>query len=211
MESWLRALLSLAPSSIQSFATGVRDRILALYSWVNKVLVGAFAGWVRFATALGHARNWITWAIGEGYLTMRWIATIRVPALIRFAVEAAIRGLVFAINAAEARAKALVTALTRLTNAAVASLTKTIADLRSWAVRKTNEIIATLIVVRDLVMTLLTSPTRLASWLAAAMTRELWLYADRNADKIFAWAQRRSLAYTVSAVKRIEQILGRIL
>lgn len=211
MEAWIRSLLSLAPGVITSFATGVRDRILALYSWINTVLTGVFNAWGKLTSAVSRARDWVTWAIGEAYLTAKWTVQIRVPALIRAGVDNLRRALTALIDAAEVRLKATLTALDKWAKAAVAAVSKGLSDLRSWAITSVNSVRDKLTNVTAIVYALLTSPGRLAAWLVGAMIAEIWRYIDANVDRIFLWAQRRSVAYTVGAVKRIEQILGRLL
>lgn len=211
MEAWIKSLLDLAPSSVRTLAAGIRDRILALYSWVNKVLTGAFSGWGKLATALLNARNWVVWGLGEAYGTLRWLILIKIPGFVSVKATELRTWATGVVNAAKTELKGLLTTLDKWVKAAIAAATSALNDLRTWATKRVNEITATLATVVSLVNALLTSPTRMAQWLVGAITKEIWLYAERNADRIFRWAQQKSIAFAVDKAKQIENLLGRLL
>jgi len=211
MDAWFRAILSLAPSTIVSFARGVGDRFSALFGWLSRALGNAYVALATLASVAAHMRGAIVNIAREIIATLKWYITVRVPALVKSALDSAVRVATALVNAAKVEYKALIATLDRWVKLAVSAVSKAVTDLREWTLEQVNSIIVTLVKVRDIVYLLLTSPTRLASWLVAAMVREIWLYADRNADRIAMWARQKSVAFTVDMAKRIEQIIGRLL
>lgn len=211
MEAWIKALLGLAPTSVQSFAGGVRDRLLTMYSWVSKAFIGGFAGWLKLTAVIALVRTWVVSPVREAYETLRWLATVRVPALISIAVTLLRTWATALVNLARAELKALVATLDKWTRAAVTKIVSAFNSFRAWATTNINQTIATLTAVKNIVVALLTVPSRLASWLVAAMLKEILSYTERNFARIFAWARQRSIAYAVDTVVRIEQVLGRII
>lgn len=211
MEAWLRLILSVAPSSIASFARGVGDRLVSLYTWVNTALTKARTGWGTIATWIPHLRGAINNIVKEILTTIRWLLTVWIPGRISTAINNLRRLLTQAIDAARRELGALVATLRQWAIARVSDLTNALSTFRKWISERVDATIATLTRVRDIVYALLTSPQRLASWLVGAMVNELWTYANRNSDRIAIWVRRRSVAYTVEIVKQIEHIIARLI
>lgn len=211
MESWIRGLVDAAESRLASFARAISDRIVALYSWVAATLTNAKAALGRLASAIGNAGNYIISTASETYLTIRWAITIRAPALIKAARDEVISWATGIVLSAETKLRALVSTLDRWATAAVNSVTNLLTTFREWATERINATIETLTKTATLVYSLLTIPSRLASWLVAAMVDELWRYADRNADRIAQWARARSVSFVTSNIARIEGIISRLL
>lgn len=211
MEAWIKALLGLAPTSVQSFAGGVRDRLLTMYSWVSKAFIGGFAGWLKLTAVVALVRTWVVSPVREAYETLRWLATVRVPALISIAVTLLRTWATALVNLARAELKALVATLDKWTRAQITKIISAFNSFKLWATTNINQTIATLTAVKNIVVALLTVPSRLASWLVAAMLKEILSYTERNFARILTWARQRSIAYAVDTVVRIEQVLGRII
>lgn len=211
MEAWIRNLINSAESRSESLARAIADRIIALYSWVNTTYTKAKAALGRLASAAGNAGSYILSTASETYLTLRWLITVRIPAVLKAANDSLVKWATGVVNAAKTELKSLITTLNAWAQKAIATVTSLLNAFKKWATDKINGTIETLTKVAIIVYNLLTVPSRLASWLVAAMTRELWLYADRNADKIAQWARARSVSFVTSNIARIEGILSRLL
>jgi len=211
MEAWLRLILSVAPSSIASFARGTADRFVSLFTWANTALTKMRTGWGTIATWIPHLRGAINNIVREILTTLQWLLRVWIPGQISTAINNLRRLLTQAIDLARRELSALITTLRTWAIARLNDITNALSTFRSWISARVDSAIATLTRVRDIVNTLLTSPERLARWLVGAMVRELYSYIDANFDRIILWFQRRSVAYTVSAVKRIEDLIARLL
>lgn len=211
MEAWIKNLINAARQALEDLGQAVTDRLLAFYNWVTKALTAVGGQFGRLLTAAGAVKTHLVSVVSEGLSTLTWLLKVRIPALIKAADEALRRWGAALVTAAKNELKGMLATLDKWAKSAWTTATKAIADLRSWATTQVNALLASLVYVRTIVVALLTSPARLASWLVGAMVSEIWRYADRNADRIILWAQRRSVAYTASMVGRIEQLLGRLL
>lgn len=211
MEAWFRAILSLAPSTVQSLARGIGDRFATLLSWLAVIFANGRKYWLAISLAWNRLRTSLKDLATETVTTVRWLITVWVPGRITVAVNNLRTLLTTAINAARREATSLVTTLRNWATARVNELVNALSTFRTWITGRVNATIATLAQVRDIVVMLLTSPERLARWVVAAMVRELYSYADSNFDRIASWVRRKSVAYTVSAVKRIEDVIARLL
>lgn len=211
MIDWIRDLFNAAEAQLEAFARAISDRIAALYSWILAGLSAAKAAWGRFANALSTVRSRIIETVDAIKAALEWLIITYVPRKVKEARDALIKWATQVITAAVNGLKALVATLDRWAKAAIATVTNALAAFRKWATDKINATIVLLTKVATIVYNLLTVPQRLASWLVAAMARELWLYADRNADKIAAWARARSISFVTSNIARIEGIISRLL
>lgn len=211
METWFRAILSAAPSSIQTFARAVGDRFATLLSWLAVIFANGRKYWLAISLAWNRLRTSLKDLAIETVNSVRWLVTVWVPGRISVAVNNLRTLLTTAITAARREATALVTTLRTWATARVNELVNALATFRTWITSRINSTIATLTQVRDIVWMLLTSPERLAKWAIAAIVRELYSYADGNFDRIASWVRRKSVAYTVTAVKRIEDVIARLL
>lgn len=211
MEAWLRLIISVAPSVASSLAKFVSDRLVALYNWVNGGLGKMRTGWGAIATWFPHLRGAIYNIAKEILTTIKWLMTVWIPGRISVAINNLRTLLTRAIDAARRELAALVSVLRAWAITQLNNITNALSTFRKWISDRVDATIATLNRVRDIVNMLLTSPERLAKWAIAAIVRELYSYVDSNFDRIMLWIQRRSVAYTVSAVKRIEDVIARLL
>lgn len=211
MEAWIKSLINAARQALEDLGQAVSDRLLAFYNWVTKALTAVGSQFGRLLTAAGAVKTHLVSLASESLTTLAWLLRTRIPALIKAADDALRKWGSALITAAKNELKGLITTLDKWAKSAWATATQSISDLRTWARTQVNSLLANITWVRTQVVALLTSPARLASWLVGAMIAEIWRYADKNADRIILWAQRRSVAYTVSMVNRIEQLLGRLL
>lgn len=211
MEEWINGLIGYVTSPLRDLISAVGERIGWVYSLIVRVLTSVKNAQGRLFNAVANFRNWITWAIGEAYLTLRWLITIKVPQMLANAQAALVRWATGAIQVSANALRSVILTLDRWIKARVSELLNTISDLRKWSLAQINSILDVLRRVRDIVYLLLTSPQRLAAWLVGAMTEELWRYANRNADKIAIWMRAKSVKYTLAAAGQIESIIARLL
>lgn len=211
MDRWIRDAINSVVQGTTALINAVLDRVM----WVYNVFIGVF---IRIRSAFDGAINGIrahfTSLYGlanEVFATLYWIRYIFLPQFIHGAVTGAIDFLI------------------GLLNDAITFIHSTIDTLRDWAIRQLNRIDAfvdqiirwatttfntiwdTLTRVRDIVIMLLTDPKRLAVWAIDAIMGEVLRWIDRNADRIFQAVRQRSIAITMQAADRIEDMIARLL
>lgn len=211
MEAWIAALINYVTSPLRDLVDAVKERISWVYSLISRVLKAVKAAQGRLFNAVANFRNWLVWAIGEGFLTLRWLILIRIPQAVANGRQVVIRWALGQIQSASNALRGLIQTLDRWARQQITGLLGGVAALKRWTTDRLNEVIGTLRRVRDVVFTLLTSPRRLATWLVGAMVDELWKYANGHADRIALWLRARSVRYTMSAANQIESIIARLL
>jgi len=211
VEQWIAALISFATAPLRDIIDAISERISWVYSLIVRVLSSVKNAHARLFDAVANFRNWIEWAIGEGFLTARWIITIRIPKMIGNLLATVTKWTANELIKLNNAVRALISALDRWARLAVAALIKDVSSLKKWIVDQINAILNTLVRVRDIVYMLLIQPKRLATWLVGAMAEELWSYANKNADRIALWMRAKSVKYTLQAAGQIESIIARLL
>lgn len=211
MESWILGLISAALSPVRVLAQEAADRIRGVYTAFTNALGrvrGAVGHWVDVG------RGWANAQIRHATTVatrLRWFLIVALPQWAEETLQWAVRWAGDRINAAVALAQDLVGAL------------------RTWALNRVAEIIASLVAVRDYflarvaeirldvhqlldrVFGTLGTPERAAAWLLGPLIGLLvawwWDHVEDLAE--LAWRRRRQLETRALAV--VDGIIERIL
>lgn len=170
-------------------------------------LLGASVG--RFWQAVSTFRTAVTGFAGQVWGIAVWIVKVLIPRSLAILRDAILRAVDRALNAAVAALNTVIATLRRWTQAAVSVLRGLVADLRSWALARLN---ALTVRVGDLLRALrhvLGGPAALADWLVGEMWSALGRYAYRQRDRFAHWLLDGSPVFTTWLASQVEAILVR--
>lgn len=208
---WVRNLIDASVSGISALANAAMERILWLYNVVVTIGMAARAGWGHLARIAGLWRDATFRLAGKVYGTLWYIIHIRIPAVISHATENIIQWTAGVINAIDVRLTALITGVWNWTTERLAELRDFIRSLIDWLLQELADIKDVLFRAAELVFTLLTSPQRMAAWVAGALLQYVILFIWQNLDTLMDLFRQRAIHYAGLAAARIEQVLVRML
>ncbi len=211
MEDFIRDLILDAVRPIRELVDSVRARLAAIYSALTNALArvrAAFGRWVDRARAwaTAQARHAVATA-----LRLRWFVATEIPRRLGQLAES-IRA--WTREHVTAVATLIRTALGEVRDWAAQRLRdalNALVQLKDYATLKISEIWRDLTRVRDLVGALLTSPERLARWVAGAMLGALVDIAIRDVDRWADYLMRHRRDLEIRALTLAERILDRIM
>lgn len=211
MLTYLRLLVSLLPGPLRAIATPLVDRLVAIWQWSESLARRVRDGWRRLQAGARRMRDGLDKLGRETFVTLRWLLSVRVPALLRTLrddlvqwVTGRLRDLLLAVD----QARRLVLDLgARIRN----ELLSRVDGLRRWLLEAIKDLVATVAALRDRALHLWGTPERLATWLAGAMWSALWRYAWSQMDRLTSalWRQRRVI--TLQILAEVERQIGRLL
>lgn len=211
MDRWIRDLINQVSSGLSKLIDAVAQRI----SWVYTVFITFFikvrTAYDRFVSGLQHGLNSLIRLGTETLNTLRWVVFTRIPQVVNSAVSGAINYLLQQIANVHAFLQGVINGLSSWIGEQINRIDAWLNSVINWASQWINSIWDTLTRIRDIVLSLLTDPARLATWLVEAILMEALRWVDRNADKLFSIFRQRAIAYTLRFADRIEDMLARLL
>lgn len=208
---WVRRLIDAATSGVSALAQAAMERILWLYGVVVTVGIATRNGWSYLTRIATLWRDGTFRFAGKVYGTLWYIIHIRIPAFVGNAVDNVTRWVATIIAELDTRITGLVVYIRDWLWERIIEVVDFIGRLRDWAVRSVNEVWDTLTRVAELVFTLLTSPTRMAAWVAGALFQYIMLFIWTNIDALLDLFRARATQYAGLVALRIEQTLARFL
>lgn len=211
MEEWIRQLIDAATKPIRVVAQGAADRIAGVYNNFTNALGrarSAFGNWVNKGKA------WVT-AQGRNALAVAyfvaWLIRYYLPALVAKGLTDARKAAVALVNAGVALALAEIGKAKAWALGLIHAIDARLEALGDSLLAKLKALGVDLAWVRNLAVTLLTSPQRMAAWLAGAMITAIIDYAiDHAADFAeIAWRNRKLIERR--SVALVDEIVDRIM
>jgi hypothetical protein len=211
VDDFIRALTRFLPSWAISLAQPVIDRLLAVYAWAYGLGARVAGGWRSLRTGVTRARDGLIRLPGEVFTTFMWLVTVRIPAVLRVAINTAVTTVTDIINRVRAAILAELATLRRWATDAVNGVLGLLGTLRRWVTDQLNTLISAVRRLLGQVFGVWATPERLAEWLIGALWARWWRYASDHADEVLAWLWARRQTAQLRAVAEVEQVLGRLL
>lgn len=211
MDKWIRDLIAAGVAGVQKLAKATWERLAWLYNLIVTIGLNVKNAWATLLNGVRYSTDRIRNTIREAYVTVYWLKNIWLPKVIGNAVNALSSVLMRLISETRKLAELGINVVRQWVQTLINGVVGTISNVIRWATREIAQLIDTVSKVAALVFMLLTSPSRMAKWLLAALVTEGVKYVDEHAESLFAWARSRSIQYTLRAATRIEEVLSRLL
>jgi hypothetical protein len=211
MEAFLAGLINLLPGPLRPIAGPVVARLLAVWRWSQSLGVRVRGGWRLALTGGLRLRDGLRRLAAEGFLTLRWIVEIRIPAIAGAAREAAIAW-------ASTQLAKLATTLDAARRFLIDLVARSVATLRAW-VDAWRAYLVGLIAgavngldrLLERVFRTWATPERLVAWIFGALWSALWRHVWANLDALAESVIRRRQAIALRVLTEAERIIGRVL
>src|SRR6266508_3749147 len=188
----INRLIELAVGPVRRLASELRGILNAVASTITMVMTNVATRW----NGLAQAALWWRWAIqryvSETYTTLRWLLLVQLPRVARQYADVAQRLVLSTLVAAEARLRGLLDAVTRWARQQLTN----VFDFIAWLSRE--------------VLPRVTSPTRMAEWLAGAIVIPILRVLDAHAEAVAEWVLRNSVRTILRSLPRIERFVARM-
>jgi hypothetical protein len=210
VEDWVRGLVEWALRPVRDLAQAVAERIAGVYGAFTGALARVRWGFVYWVDRGGHwvrgMRNAAVAITGKfGYILFVFI-----PARIQHGINVATRWagdrITDAVNIARRELGDLRTWASRTLASAISALN----DLRTWIRGQLGELWADFRKVREHVLGVLWSPTRLAAWAAGAIFEAILRYVNARAAAYGEIIWRRRKLIVNRTVDIVDDIVDRI-
>jgi hypothetical protein len=211
IREYIYAVADIFPGPLKTAARWVADRVFSVWDNVSAVFRVAIPRWGDLVEAAAHFGNWAMQTAIRAALAIRWIVLVRIPAAINALSQAVVSWTSNLINDVRNLLTSTRDWLLDQIRQRVNAVVDFINNVYRWTVDRLADIWETLSTVAKLVGSLLTDPTKLATWAIAAIWGAFWRFADQHVDAVveFFWA-RRSIVVT-RFVARAEALLERLL
>lgn len=211
MDKWIRDVINSVTSGLTALINAVADRI----SWVYNVFITlSIKVRTAFDSALNGIRTKLTSLINlarEVYVTLHWIVFIRIPQVVGNAVNTATNWLVQQLVSTRDWLISFINSVSDWVSRQINRIDDFISQVIAWATTKFNAIIADVKWLLTTVVSRLTDPRRLATWAIDAIMAEFLRWVDRNADRLVLILRERSVMYVMQLVRRVEDMIVRLL
>lgn len=211
MDDYIRELVDFFTKPFRDVVDAVRARLAAVYQAFINILArvrNAFGRWVD------KAKGWATAAARHALATynrLRWIVTVHIPRTLAGIADSIRAWTRERIADALTLARDIVNDVRTWAAQRITDALTLLGQLRDAVNRRVADILADLTRVRDRVAALLTTPERLAAWLAGAMLNALVDVVIRDVDKWADYVARHRRDLEASALRLAERILDRIM
>lgn len=211
MPQWVKDLINAATAGMRALADAAMERILWVYNVVVLVSTAVRVGWGFLTRTSGY---WIDAAFRfatKVHGTLWYIIYIRIPQMVGNAVNAVIQWSIEVISEVDRRLTAIITASVNWLWERIIEVVDFGHRLRDWIFNAVTDVWDTLSRVAELVFLLLTSPHRMAAWVAGALLQYVLAFLWDNAESLLEFFRQRATTYAGLIAARIEQVLVRLL
>ena len=211
MDQWIAALAGLLGSSVSSLARETAQRLMSVWKSVTGFFGRVKTAWDRL---YARARRWTLAQARHALATLnalRFIVTQVIPYKINTLADSIAAWVREHVALAVATVTRGLDALGSWAQRAINSTLGELRQLRDWALREVARIASLLASTASRVGELLTDPEKLAAWILGPIWRGLWRLVESNLERIgeVAWrARHRIIARGLTA---LEEVLARII
>jgi hypothetical protein len=211
MEDFIKGLYSSLPSWARVLANPILARILAVYNWVFGLFRATVPNWRVIVTGAKLLRQGVGNLGFEVYNTLYWIRNVWVPKMTAAARDLAILSAIAFVNKVLVPVTKSIVDLRLWALGRLAAASASLEALRRFTARELAALASTLSKVARRVLVDWATPTRLAAWLAGAMWSALWRYGFSQVDRFSDYFWRRRQAIILRTIGEIERQVGRLL
>lgn len=210
MPSWLNKLIQLAIGPVRDLANAVRDKLSGLWSTIATVLGNIGAQWARMFNVFDRLRWTLRHVLDEIYGSLWRLVREWIPRFVLSRITEAVRWLSGLIGWVERLARTLVRELGDFVGRELNRIGATLDRVRLWLMDEINKDRALLAWLWREVIPRVTSPARMAEWLAGALLSPLWKVLDQHAEAYAEWVLRNSIRVVMRNIARIERFIVRM-
>lgn len=211
LKDWVRDRINDAKGVLFAAVDAVKLALMIAIDTLVRVLTGIRNRFGVLVYAAKHVRTWVDAALREGWTTLRWIITVRLPAIAKQWASWAIKEARKVTDWVYSTLRNAVSTLDKWARQAVKTLNDWARAAVKWVTDRANWLWGQWTgFVRDVLPRLL-SPTRLIEWLWGATVGKFWRWLPTQGDRIAEWVLRRSLGFTRMLggliIRQIERLL----
>lgn len=211
VRSFVYRVVDIFPGALKTPARWVADRVFGVWDEIY----GVMALFRPTFLWLQHGiQNFITSQlrfVKEVANTFKWLVVTQIPNWGRWALNNAINWTTYQVGLIRTWAEATIETARRALSKAISAVDAFMRSTLQWTIDRVREIWATLSVIRDRVVALLSNPETLVDWLFAALWRRFWRFANDHAEAIAGTIWTRRDTIITKAMFRLENWLMRIL
>lgn len=196
LKDWVRDRIADARNILSGAIDAVQRALGLALDTIARVFRGIAGSMNYLVNAAKHARNWVTWAIGETYGTLKWLIITEIPRRAKQWADWALKQARALSDWVYIQAKTLISNLDKWARQTIKTLNDWARAAVKWVTDRANWLWDQWTTfVRD-VLPRLVSPSRLIDWLWAATVTKFWRWLPTQADRITTWVLGRSVAFT---------------
>lgn len=211
LRDFVYRVVDIFPSVLKTPARWVADRIFGVWDEIFQVLSIFRPIWLFFQ---GHVQAFISavlWVAEETGRSLRWLASVALPRWANWALDTGVRFMLEQVGRLRTWVEAAIDYWRTQLYKSLDALESFARGVYNWAADRVREVWATLTVIRDRVVQLLTHPDVFVDWVFAALWRRFWRFFNDHAEAIAAAAWARRDAIIAQALVRIEEWIVRVL
>lgn len=211
VKGFVYRVIDIFPGPLKTAARWVADRIFGVWDEIFQLLVIFRPVWLFFQ---GHIQGFISavfWLAEETGRTLRWLVTVAIPRWANWALDTGVHFMLDQVGALRRWAQGTFDWLRELLSRAINAVSAFAHNVLTWTVERIREVWATLSVIRDRVVALLSYPEAFVDWVFSALWRRFWRFANDHAEAIAGaiWARRDPII--AATLARLEAFLVRLL
>ena len=210
MPSWINRLIEFALGPVRALATAVRDKLSGLWSTLAALLTTMGRQWGRLQSAFNRARWTIRHIIDENYRLFWRLVKEWIPRFVSARIASLSKYLAQIINQVESSLKKAISSLTAYFHGRINEIAKWLEDLKRWAGDEISSLRSRWQWLTKEVIPRVTSPSRLAEWLAGALLTPLWRAINPHLEAYTEWLIRNSVRIILKNIGRIERFIARV-
>lgn len=211
MPQWVKNLVDAATAGMRALADAAMERILWVYNIMVAIGVAARNGWGLLTYTAVYWRDATFRFAHRVHGTLWYIIFVRIPQVVGNAVNSTIAYLAALIIDLEQRITSIIIIVRDWLAARINDVIDFARRLRDWIAQEVSELWNLLTRTAELVFMLLTSPQRMAAWVAAALLQYVLAFLWQNIDAIVDLIRDRATHYAGLVALRIEHALVRFL
>jgi hypothetical protein len=211
LRDYVYRVVDVFPSFLKTPARWVADRIFGVWDEIFQALSMFRPIWLFFQ---GHMQAFISatlWLAEECGRSLRWVASIALPRWANWALDTGVRFMLEQVGRLRTWVEDTITWWRTQIFAVIDAVKAFAQGVYQWAVDRIRDVWATLTVIRDRVVQLLTHPDVFVDWVFAALWQRFWRFLNDHAEAIAGagWARRDVII--AQAVRRFEEWIVRVL
>jgi hypothetical protein len=207
MDDIIGWLINNIPQPFRGWILTVAQAVKAVIDRILSIMFGVAHA---FSYQISFVKGFVDWLGNAGRAVFKfgyWLLTVKLPALLNWAIYQAHALAIQFINDTAAFLRRLIDGAITLAHQLTDWLSGILHEFMDWVHRTVGDIFYALQVLKDIVFPLLTDPDKLAQWLLAAILKAAGRFLLANARPLARVAWRLLMPAAVEAAHILEQII----